>query len=176
MLRLSVILILCISCEWLQAASATAQVNVGGCRTDLLRALRSTSVDGNHYVLNGTADEPVEIVCDDVQLFANHVELFNDENRFVAIGDVLFVSGTSRISAERLEFNTRTKTGTFYNASGTTIIRDKSQPGQFGAQEPNAFSGEKSSTRWARRSIGSFAEDSRPASSRRRAGRSPPAR
>jgi LPS-assembly protein len=139
MLRLSVILILCISCEWLQAASATAQVNVGGCRTDLLRALRSTSVDGNHYVLNGTADEPVEIVCDDVQLFANHVELFNDENRFVAIGDVLFVSGTSRISAERLEFNTRTKTGTFYNASGTTIIRDKSQPGQFGAQEPNAF-------------------------------------
>jgi LPS-assembly protein len=140
MLRLSVILILCVPCEWLLATSvAHAQVNVGGCRTDLLRALRSTSVDGNHYTLNGTADEPVQIVCDDVQLFANHVELFNNENRFVATGDVLFVSGSNRISAERLEFNTRTKTGTFYNASGTTIIRDKSQPGQFGAQEPNAF-------------------------------------
>jgi LPS-assembly protein len=140
MLRLSVFLILCVPCEWLLAATgAHAQVNVGGCRTDLLRAIRSTSVDGNHYTLNGTVDEPVQIVCDEVQLFANHVELFNDENRFVATGDVLFVSGSSRISAERLEFNTRAKTGTFYNASGTTIIRDQSQPGQFGAQEPNAF-------------------------------------
>ena len=36
---------------------------------------------------------------------------------------MVFTSGTSRIAAERLEFNTRTKTGTFYNASGSATLQ-----------------------------------------------------
>lgn len=141
MCRVSVILILCVLGEWACArAEAHAQgQNISGCRTDSMSSLSSVRLDENHVTLSGTATEPVQINCDDMQLFANHVELYQTDGRFVAEGDVLFVSGSSRISAERLDFNTKTKTGTFYKASGTTVIKEKAQPGQFGAQEPNAF-------------------------------------
>ncbi|HJR61021.1 MAG TPA: putative LPS assembly protein LptD [Vicinamibacterales bacterium] len=140
MRRFSVILILCVLGEWgFARTDAHAQGTISGCRTDLLQALTSSRFDENHITLSGSSTDPVRIDCDDVQLFANSVELFQVDGRFVATGDVLFVSGNSRISAERLEFNTKSKTGTFYNASGTTVIRDKAQPNQFGTQEPNAF-------------------------------------
>ena len=141
MLRLSVILLLCAAGEWLFARTeAHAQTrSISGCKTDSFGAQTSSRIDGNHVTLTGTPVEPVQINCDEMQLFANSVELYQVEGRFLASGDVLFVSGSSRISADRLEFNTKTKTGTFYNASGTTIIRDKAEPTQFGTQEPNAF-------------------------------------
>jgi len=139
MSRLSVILLLCVLCEWLAAATPANAQTVSGCKRDLLEPLSSIQHDGNHISLIGTRDAPVKIECDDVQLFANTVELYRADGRFVATGDVVFVSGVNRISAERLEFNTKTKTGTFYTASGTTVIRDKAQPGPYGAQEPNAY-------------------------------------
>src|SRR3982751_555158 len=67
-----------------------------------------------HYLLV----RDVQITCNDVQLFADQVEVFPDADRMRATGNVLFVTEGSRISADRLEFNTRTKTGTFYVASG----------------------------------------------------------
>jgi LPS-assembly protein len=140
MLRLSIILILCVLGEWATApATARAQSRISGCTSDFFEGQSSVRIDENHVSLTGTVSHPVRIDCDDTQLFANSVELYQVDGRFVATGDVLFVSGTSRISAERLDFNTKTKTGSFYNASGTTVIRDKSQPNQFGTQEPNAF-------------------------------------
>jgi LPS-assembly protein len=140
MSRLSVTLLLCVLCDWaLAAAPAYAQNSIAGCRTDLIETQTSVSNDGNHVRLEGTTERPVRIDCDDLQLFANTVELFRAEGRFEAVGDVLFVSGQSRITAARAEFDTKTKTGTFYQAAGTTIIRDKSQPSQFGSQEPNAY-------------------------------------
>jgi LPS-assembly protein len=101
--------------------------------------MSSVQHDANHWTLTGTEAQPIQIDCDDMQLFANTVELYKVEGRLVASGDVLFVSGESRISAERLEYDTKTKTGTFYKASGTTVLREKADPGQFGTQEPNAF-------------------------------------
>ena len=139
MRRLSVILVLCVLGEWGFARAEAHAQELSGCRTDLVNALSSLSLDGNHFTLTGTPAQPVQILCDEMQLFANLVELYQAEARFVATGDVLFVSGSNRISAERLEFNTKTKTGTFFNASGTAIIRDKAEPNQFGTQEPNAF-------------------------------------
>ncbi|MEX2663182.1 MAG: putative LPS assembly protein LptD, partial [Vicinamibacterales bacterium] len=53
--------------------------------------------------------------------------------------DLVFVLGETRISADRLEFDTKSKTGVFYKAFGTTVMREKATPGQFGTQEPNAF-------------------------------------
>lgn len=139
MRRLSLLLLLTIVCEWGFAAATARAQSLSGCRTDSMESLSSTRFDENRITLTGSADRPVRLDCDDVQLFANVVELYQVDGRFVATGDVLFVSGANRIAAERLEFDTRTKTGTFYNASGTTVIKDRSQPGQFGAQEPNAY-------------------------------------
>ena len=140
MFRFSIFLFLCVLGDWaVSPASAHAQVNIAGCRTDSIESLSTMSIDANHIQLTGSADRPVRIDCDNLQLFANAVELFRTEGRFVAVGDVLFVSGESRITAVRAEFNTKTKTGTFYQAAGTTVIRDEAQPGQFGSQEPNAY-------------------------------------
>jgi LPS-assembly protein len=140
MSRLSAILCLCILCEWAVAVTAANAQDIAGCNlVSSIDSLQFTIHDENHRTLSGTEAVPVRIDCDNLQLFANKVELFQVEGRFVAEGDVLFVSGESRISADRAEFNTKTKTGTFYRASGTTVIRDKAQPTQFGSQEPNAY-------------------------------------
>ena len=139
MSRFCLTLCLCILGEWAFAAGVVQAQNIAGCKTDSLENLTFTRHDENHVSARGSAAVPVRIDCDDIQLFANEVELFNVEGRFIASGDVLFVSGTNRISAERLDFNTKTKTGTFYNASGTAVIRDNAQPGPYGSQEPNAY-------------------------------------
>lgn len=141
MLRLSFSLLLCVLCQWtFVPAAAHAQDKITGCsKSDSLGSMSSIQHDANHWTMTGTAAQPIQIDCDDLQLFANIVELYQIDGRIVAIGDVLFVSGDSRISAERLEFDTKTKTGTFYKASGTTILREKADPGPFGTQEPNAF-------------------------------------
>ena len=82
----------------------------------------------------------VRIDCNDIQLFADQVELFSDVDRLLAIGNVVFVSGTNRISAERLEFNTRTKTGTFFTASGIASLENRGiERSLFGTQEPDAY-------------------------------------
>ena len=98
-------------------------------------------VNENHTILI----KDVRVDCNDIQLFADQVELFSDVDRLLANGNVVFVSQGSRISAERLEFNTRTKTGTFYNASGVANIENRGiDRSLFGNQEPDAyFWGEK---------------------------------
>ncbi len=58
-----------------------------------------------------------------------------------ASGNVLLVTPTSRLSAERVEFNTRTRLGTFYTAAG---IGDLGTSGQediamFGSLEPDVY-------------------------------------
>jgi LPS-assembly protein len=139
MLRLSITLLICVLCHCAFAPAAAHAQSISGCRSDSMDSLSFARFDENRITLTGSAAQPVKIDCDDAQLFANNVEVYRLDGRVVATGDVLFVSGSSRISAERLDFNTKTKTGTFYNASGTTVIREKSQPNQFGTQEPNAF-------------------------------------
>src|SRR5262245_6793213 len=83
----------------------------------------------------------VRVDCNDIQLFADEAEIFSDADRVRASGNVLFISSTNRISADRMEFNTRTKTGTFYNASGIASMEGRSGVEQslFGTQEPDAF-------------------------------------
>lgn len=140
MLRLSLSFILCVLCHWaLVPVQAHAQITISGCKTDALQSQVSIRHDAGHWTLTGTEARPIQIDCDDMQLFANSVEVFQAESRLVAMGDVAFISGESRISAERLDYDTKTKTGIFYNFSGTTVLREKAQPGPYGTQEPNAF-------------------------------------
>jgi LPS-assembly protein len=85
---------------------------------------------------------PARIICDDMQFFADFAETFKKQDMVTAQGHVVYVSGGNRIAADRMEFNTRTRTGTFYNARGTTILGDQGEStdrSMFGGKEPDAY-------------------------------------
>ena len=141
MLRFSILLFICFVFACIGApAAAHAQGSLAGCHLYEQQNMTFRKVADeheNHFFLEGTTDAPVQIDCDEMQLFADHMESFQTEGRVIATGNVLYISGGNRINAERLEFNTRTRTGTFYNATGTAVLRDKADPGLFGTQEPD---------------------------------------
>jgi LPS-assembly protein len=141
MLRFSVILFTLLGFDWIAAAPAHAQFEVSGCT---IWKHESGSVEGvegagNRWKLTGSPARPVVIDCDTTQLVADEMEIFNDEHRVSARGHVVYVSASNRIAADRLEFNTKTKTGTFYEASGTAHLGDRVDRSMFGTQEPYAY-------------------------------------
>ena len=130
------------------AAGAEAQ-QLAGCQTSKQWSIDRIARD--HVKLVGQ----VEVVCGNETFFADEIELFTNEDRLIATGNVVFTSGTSRVAADRLEFNTRTKTGTFFNASGSATLGEDGQQGpgarrdsgagtrnelaMFGEQEPDVY-------------------------------------
>jgi LPS-assembly protein len=89
----------------------------------------------NHLKLVGG----VELEQKDTTLYADEVEIFTDQDRAVATGNVVFSQGSNRIAADRADFNTKTKLGTFYNASGIANVqppRRQITPGAFTAPAP----------------------------------------
>lgn len=125
---------------WLGAASpAAAQVEVSGCKQFRHQAGAFSIEEENRYTFTGTPTQPVVIDCDDTQLIGDHVEFHKDLNRLVATGHVVYVSGGNRIAAEKVEFDTKTKTGTFYDATGTATLGEKVDRSLFGTQEPYAY-------------------------------------
>lgn len=121
------------------AAPATAQIDVTGCKKFQHQATGFFTEGENHFKLTGAPAQPVIVDCDDVQLVADEVELFKEQNRLVARGHVVYVAAGNRISADRLEFDTKAKTGTFYDANGTAVLGDKVDRSLFGTQEPYAY-------------------------------------
>ena len=96
---------------------------------------RIEQIDVNHIRLI----DQVEIDCADWKLYADEADLFVETNELIASGNVVFTSGSSRIAADRLEFDTRTRTGTFYHAFGTAYIGDQVDRSMFGTLEPEAY-------------------------------------
>ena len=77
-----------------------------------------------------------------MQFFADFAEIFKKQDMVTAQGHVVYVSGGNRIAADRMEFNTKTRTGTFYNARGTAILGDQGEStdrSMFGGKEPDAY-------------------------------------
>jgi LPS-assembly protein len=74
-----------------------------------------------------------------VEFFADELDMFTDTNRLVARGNVVFVNPEGRISAERVEFNTKDQVGTFYEASGIMSLGDQVEREQFGGQDPDVY-------------------------------------
>jgi LPS-assembly protein len=134
--RLLVLIVFAVLAAAARPAYAQAP-ELGGCSYKWdVRSDTGQAVSGTHYLLI----ENVQIECNDIQLFADRAELFSDIDRMTASGNVVFVSGTSRISAERMQFNTKTKTGTFYNASGIANLENRGiDRSLFGSQEPDAY-------------------------------------
>jgi len=88
-----------------------------------------TSVE-SHYRFTGD----VEMTLGDAMLYADVVEVFIDKDLMVATGNVTLVQTTNRISAERGEFNYKTKLGTFWDALGFATIKPPApRPGAFAA-------------------------------------------
>ena len=122
---------------------------MGNCQTSKQWTMDRLTKD--HWKLIGQ----VEVYCGDQSFSADEIEGFNDTHKMIATGNVVFTHGTSRIAADRMEYNTETKTGTFFNATGTATLKDQNtqRPGQpvqqtpkslFGTQEPDVyFYGEK---------------------------------
>jgi len=117
---------------------AAAQEPPGGCKVWQTSSDQTFSITSTrHYRLIRN----VEINCNDMQFFADEVEIFADADRMRASGHVVFVSNENRVSAERMEFNTRTRTGTFFIASGIASMAGRSTADRsfFGTQEPDAY-------------------------------------
>jgi lipopolysaccharide assembly outer membrane protein LptD (OstA) len=139
MIRLSFVLAWSLSVLLLHAPSVSAQSSeLGGCRVSSSEAARGErEPERTRYF--GSENLSVRFDCDDMQFFADFVELFKKTDVVAAQGHVVFVSGGNRISADRMEFNTRTRTGTFYNAYGTALLGERVDRSLFGTQEPYAF-------------------------------------
>ena len=92
-----------------------------------------------HWKLTGD----VEIDKDDTKIFADEVEIFTDRDLLLARGNVTVTTPTQRISADSLEFNTKTKLGTFHHASGSALLHPEQEPPTekrvFGTQEPEVL-------------------------------------
>jgi LPS-assembly protein len=86
-----------------------------------------------------------EVECSGSGLNAGQ-QIFGDEliwnittGDFEAVGNVLLVTPTSRLAAERVVFNTKTGLGSFYTASGTASLgeRGAQDRSMFGSLEPD---------------------------------------
>jgi LPS-assembly protein len=88
---------------------------------------------------------PVEIVCNDVSLFADQVVYETDTRWIVATGNVTVEQPGLQVFAERAEIDGNTKLGTFFNANGTARIGGTTPDrNMFGTQEPDVmFYGEE---------------------------------
>ena len=73
------------------------------------------------------------------KFYANVVDLYTDDDRVEASGNVVYETATARVAAERAVFFTRAGTGTFYNASGLASLGEKADRSMFGALEPDVY-------------------------------------
>jgi LPS-assembly protein len=129
-----------------QPPTPAAQSEISGCRVSEMSGQTqdalSKEVAGRTervLVLTGQGAVPVQIDCDDTQFFADFAEIYPDSHRIVATGNVKVGTPTSYISAERVEFDTRARTGTFYQANGMASLGDRVDRSMFGTQEPDAM-------------------------------------
>jgi len=119
------------------AGSAHAQNLPAG-----LRSYKANDYDfaDDRFTLTGA----VEIDGGVWKLYAeDKVVIFTEESRLVASGNVVFTSEGGQIAADQVEFDFNTRTGTFYDAVGSTQLVEDVELSMFGSQEPEIrFGGE----------------------------------
>jgi LPS-assembly protein len=122
-------------------ASADAQSMTACKKKDLIAertnsGVPATATEPAHQLAQGN----VILICDAMQLFADEVKYFDELDLVKARGSVTFIDGAQRITAERLEFNMKTRLGTFYNAQGTLVVTGKQDTKSlFGTAEADAY-------------------------------------
>jgi LPS-assembly protein len=98
--------------------------------------MRIDRPSASHVRLTGEVQVDYE---NGLQFFADEVDLHTDTNILTAHGNVVFVNPEGRISAERVEFNIDSQTGTFFDASGIMSLGAKAEVVQFGGQDPDVY-------------------------------------
>jgi LPS-assembly protein len=80
-------------------------------------------------------------LSDGTKVFAEIMEIYRDvaTNRIVATGNVVFSGPEGHISAERLEYDTATGTGTFHIASGILALPADRSRSPFGGKPPSLY-------------------------------------
>ena len=147
-------LLSCVACVWAAAAfgqtvpptpaqpAATPPTTSQSTTTTNLRGISVASSwkfervgDHLHLIDQAAVEGP------NLKFFADDIDLYEDTNRVVASGNVVFTNADGRISAERVEFNTGTGIGTFYDASGIMSIgaATGATAAAFGGQEPDVY-------------------------------------
>src|SRR6266850_1003195 len=126
----------CVCAAVALAGSASAQQVAPG--VDNVFAEKQQQVGENRKSFEGA----VEIKLGNSEVYADKVDLFSDQDRILATGNVVFVQGANRIAAERADFNTKTRLGTFYNATGIATVQPQRQTLRPGAVAPPPLSGQ----------------------------------
>jgi lipopolysaccharide assembly outer membrane protein LptD (OstA) len=99
-------------------------------------------VVGNHVRFIGNVE--LQRPGSPVKFSGDVVDVYIDDNRLEATGNVVFADANGRIAAERVEFDLAKGTGVFYDASGIMAMGEFASPTQFAGQEPDVyFYGEK---------------------------------
>jgi len=137
--RVRLIVLTCALAALLPVREAAAQVLPGwnqksftGERIDAdrIRLMREVEIEGEP----GTPNAGQKFFADDLQMNIKTGELS-------AIGNVVFSTPTARISADSVVFNTKTRMGTFTNASGIAQLGERGERNlsMFGTLEPDVY-------------------------------------
>ena len=84
----------------------------------------------------------VEYEQGDTKIYADESWIYPDDHRFVATGNVVFTQGTNRIASDRAEFDTNSRLGTFYNATGIAGVQPPRQRASGGGVSVPQVSGQ----------------------------------
>jgi hypothetical protein len=74
-----------------------------------------------------------------VKFSADIVDVYFDDNRLEATGNVVFTDANGIIAAERVEFDLTNGTGVFHGATGIMSMGKFANPGQFAGQDPDVY-------------------------------------
>jgi LPS-assembly protein len=113
-------------------AAVSAQPETG---FDTSKQWKIEQLGKNHVKLTGA----VEAQRGDTKFFADEIESWTDTNRVVATGNVTFSQGGAQISADRADFNTETKLGTFFNATGFASLTSEPKRDMLGGQDADMY-------------------------------------
>jgi lipopolysaccharide assembly outer membrane protein LptD (OstA) len=134
------------ACTRLAFAAIAVLLSAGTAAAQLLPGWENKSftlerVDADRLRLKGTVEINGVGANAGQQIFADELEWNMTTGEFTASGNVLLVSPTARLAAERVTFNTKTGLGTFHNASGLASLgaRASDQRGMFGGLEPEVI-------------------------------------
>src|SRR5262249_53541543 len=117
------------------AAPAGAQLSFG---FDTVRCDDQQRIGDDHYKCIGN----VELESKDTTIYADEAEVFMNEDRAVATGNVVLTQGNNRIAADRADFNIKTHLGTFYHAWGIAAPQAQRRPVRPGSFAPPPVIGE----------------------------------
>ncbi len=108
----------------------TRQFTLERLDADRVRLMREVEVEGEPNSPNAGQ-----------KFFADDMEWNTRTGEMTASGNVVFSSADARIAADRVVFNTRTRTGTFYSASGMASLGAEGRRSQamFGSLDPDVY-------------------------------------